>query len=25
LALMKFKVEVVWIIPFAGLIGFISY
>ena len=25
LALMKFKVEVVWIIPCAGLIGFVSY
>ena len=25
LALMKFKLEVVWIIPCAGLIGFVSY
>jgi chromate transporter len=25
LALMKFKVEIIWIIPFAGLIGFVSY
>ena len=25
LALMKYRIEVVWIIPFAGLIGFVSY